>query len=637
MNKSTQSLTDWKLSWKAQDSITQCWAAKQTFNSDGSLSFSSLDYNKSIPAGGSIEFGYTAYSKNSTPSHRDAISFVSSDTPSPSNTPPANTYPGNTPPVIPSSSGPFSTTPVATPARRLATGEKIVFRVQGNRIVDDQGNDILFKGLDRPSLEWNPQGTQLSEEEIATMKEKWKANVVRISLNQNYWFCSQEVSSKGSYKQIINAIVASCIKNEMAVILDLHWTENGHQNPMANRESLRFWREVAIAYKDFGTVIFEPFNEPYDISQEVWLHGDTEYAGYQELVDEIRKTEPIFKVAEADEEQEADGTQRRSVLNALGLSKSTDATQLFASLVDVENRFLGITGGTGFIGQTLQQAALEQKKNILLFSRHSQSLPGARSWSQTSIPDLSGCNQLVHLAGESILGLWTREKRRRILESRREGTRRLVEGIAQAAVKPSVLVSASAIGYYGDHRDALLDETAPGGSGFLAEIAQVWEEEALKAKAYGVRVVLVRIGIVLGATGGIMKLITPLFRLGLGGILGSGKQWMSCIHVKDLARLMLKCADDPNIRGPVNAVMPHPLTNATFTKTVGALLQRPTFLRTPAVALRLGLGELSTLLLGSQRILPTKALEHGYDFQYPTVESALREVFKSTAPIEPSS
>jgi hypothetical protein len=289
-NKSTQSLADWKLSWKEQDSITQCWATKQTLNSDGSLSFSSLDYNKSIPAGGSIEFGYIAYSKNAAPSHRDAISFVFSDSPSPSNTPPANTYPGNTPPVIPSSSGPFSTTPVATPARRPRTGEEIVFRVQGNRIVDDQGNDILFKGLDRPSLEWNPQGTHLSEEEIATMKEKWKANVVRISLNQNYWFCSQEVNSKGSYKQIINAIVASCIKNDMAVILDLHWTENGHQNPMANRESLRFWREVATAYKDFGTVIFEPFNEPYDIPQEVWLHGDAQYAGYQELVDEIRKT-----------------------------------------------------------------------------------------------------------------------------------------------------------------------------------------------------------------------------------------------------------------------------------------------------------------------------------------------------------
>ncbi|MFZ4116617.1 MAG: TIGR01777 family oxidoreductase [Chthoniobacterales bacterium] len=289
--------------------------------------------------------------------------------------------------------------------------------------------------------------------------------------------------------------------------------------------------------------------------------------------------------------------------------------------------FLGITGGTGFIGQALQEAASARDHNILLFSRHPQSLPGARSWSQTTIPDLSGCDQLVHLAGESILGLWTAEKRQRILESRREGTRRLVEGIAKASVKPSVLVSASAIGYYGNGGDTILDETAPGGSGFLAEIAQAWEEEALKAEAYGVRVVLVRIGIVLGATGGIMKLITPLFRLGLGGILGSGRQWMSCIHVKDLAELILKFANDPSIHGPVNAVMPHPLTNTTFTKTIGALLHRPTFLRTPALALRLGLGELSTLLLGSQRILPTKALEHGYDFQYPTVESALKEIF----------
>ena len=286
----------------------------------------------------------------------------------------------------------------------------------------------------------------------------------------------------------------------------------------------------------------------------------------------------------------------------------------------------GITGGTGFIGQALQAAALKQGDNVILFSRHPASLPGARNFSTTTIPDVSGCEQLIHLAGEPILGLWTKEKRRRILESRREGTRRLIEGISKAVVKPSVLVSASAIGYYGDRGDTLLDESTEAGSGFLAEVAQVWEEEAMKAERDGVRVVLLRTGIVLGREEGIMKLITPLFRSGLGGKLGSGNQWMSCIHVNDLVGLILHCCQNTSIRGPINAVMPHPITNADFTKTFGAILKRPTFLATPAMMLRLTLGELSTLLFNSQRVLPTKALKHGYHFQYSTVEEALKEI-----------
>lgn len=287
---------------------------------------------------------------------------------------------------------------------------------------------------------------------------------------------------------------------------------------------------------------------------------------------------------------------------------------------------LGITGGSGFIGQALRAAALKQEHNIVLFSRHPESIPGARLFTTTTVPNVSGCDQLVHLAGEPIIGLWTKEKRRRILESRREGTRQLVEGIAQASVKPSVLISASAIGYYGDRGNAFLDEMAAPGSGFLAEVTQAWEEEAMKAERYGVRVVLLRTGMCLGRQGGVMKLITPLFRWGLGGKLGSGKQWMSCIHVKDLAALILHCCHDVSLHGPINAVMPHPLTNTAFTKALGAAVKRPTFFPIPATALRLLLGELSTLLLYSQRVLPTKALEHGYHFQYPTAEEALEEI-----------
>jgi len=287
---------------------------------------------------------------------------------------------------------------------------------------------------------------------------------------------------------------------------------------------------------------------------------------------------------------------------------------------------LGITGASGFIGQALTAEALREERNVILFSRHPKTTPESRSWSDQSLPNIDGCDQLVHLAGESILGLWTKKKRERILSSRREGTRRLVEAIAQSSRKPSLLVSASAIGYYGNTHDSLLDESTCSGHGFLAEVARAWEEEALKAEAYGVRVVLIRIGIVLGRNGTIMKLMIPLFRMGLGGVVGSGKQWMSCIHINDLVRLILKCCDDRSLCGPLNAVMPEPITNATFTKTLGTLLQRPTPFRIPAIALRTILGELSTLLLNSQRVLPQKAIRHHYNFKYPTLGKALTEI-----------
>jgi len=184
---------------------------------------------------------------------------------------------------------PFPDAKPATPAVRVETGKKIILSTQGNNLVDEQGNTIILKGVARPSLEWNPKGQYLSAADIEKMHE-WGANTIRLDLNQNYWFESKPATTKGSYKQIINAIVYYAIQNHMVVILDLHWTENGHQNPMANRDSLRFWNEVATDYKDFGTVIFELFNEPYNIGKIVWLNGDNQYAGYQQLYDTIRET-----------------------------------------------------------------------------------------------------------------------------------------------------------------------------------------------------------------------------------------------------------------------------------------------------------------------------------------------------------
>lgn len=287
---------------------------------------------------------------------------------------------------------------------------------------------------------------------------------------------------------------------------------------------------------------------------------------------------------------------------------------------------IGITGGTGFIGEAVRREVEKAGDAAILFSRWEGG--GRRRFSFTAPLDVSGCDGLVHLAGESILGLWTREKRRSILQSRVEGTRRLVEGIAAAPAKPRVLVSASAIGIYGDTGDAIVDEDSPAGIDFLAQVAQAWEAEAMKAEALGVRVVRLRIGFVLGRDGGAMKLIKPVFRLGLGGRLGSGRQWMSCIEVTDLAAMVIRCLHDGAISGPLNAVMPEPVTNRDFTRSAAHAARRPALFPAPAFALRLLLGDLSHLMLDSQRVLPDRFAKTGFCYRFDSVESAMKEVFR---------
>jgi uncharacterized protein (TIGR01777 family) len=283
---------------------------------------------------------------------------------------------------------------------------------------------------------------------------------------------------------------------------------------------------------------------------------------------------------------------------------------------------VGITGGTGFIGGAVTRELETQGDRIVLFSRSDR--PGCRKFSEASPLDVSGCGGLVHLAGESILGVWTREKRRRILESRVEGTRRLVEGIAAIpeTLRPRVLVSASAIGFYGETGDRVVDEDSPAGSGFLSEVTQAWEAEAMKATLLGVRVVCLRIGFVLGR-GGAMKLVAPIFRAGLGGRLGSGRQWMSCIGVDDLALMVAESLRNESISGALNAVMPSPVTNAEFTRAVAHGVRRPAIFLVPAWVLRLTLGDLSHLLLDSQRVIPKRLEEHGFRYRYPTLEAAV--------------
>lgn len=283
---------------------------------------------------------------------------------------------------------------------------------------------------------------------------------------------------------------------------------------------------------------------------------------------------------------------------------------------------IGITGGTGFIGKAVTSELRERGDGVVLFSRQPKDQENYRKFSYLEPLNVLGCDGIVHLAGESILGFWTMEKRRRILESRVEGTRRLVEGIAVAETKPRVLVSASAIGYYGDTGNQIIHEDSPAGSGFLAEVAQAWEVEACKAEELGVRVVCLRIGFVLGQDGA-MKLIRPIFSLGLGGRLGSGKQWMSCIALKDLAAMIGECLHNEAISGAMNAVMPEPTTNAEFTKAIARSVQRPAVIPVPAFLLRLALCDLSHLLLDSQRIIPKRFLATGFAYRYPNTEMAL--------------
>jgi uncharacterized protein (TIGR01777 family) len=236
-----------------------------------------------------------------------------------------------------------------------------------------------------------------------------------------------------------------------------------------------------------------------------------------------------------------------------------------------------------------------------------------------------GVDVVFHLAGESVAqGRWTADKKARIRDSRVAGTRNLVTALTRLARPPRVLVSASAVGYYGDRGDEILDEAAGPGSDFLAEVSAAWEREAQVASEAGIRVVNPRIGIVLSERGGALpKMLTP-FRLGLGSPLGSGRQWMPWIHLDDLIGVLLLAAQHEDLQGPLNATAPHPATNREFTRALGRAVHRPTFLpAVPAAILRLTLGEFADVLLASTRAIPLRAQAAGYVFEHPDLHDAL--------------
>jgi uncharacterized protein (TIGR01777 family) len=296
-----------------------------------------------------------------------------------------------------------------------------------------------------------------------------------------------------------------------------------------------------------------------------------------------------------------------------------------------------VTGATGFIGRRL----VGQLDEVVVLSRDAerarQTLAGGDvhvyAWDpQAGSPPpqaFDGVKAVFHLAGESVAeGRWTAAKKQRIRDSRVVGTRNLVAAIRDLATRPKVLVSASAVGFYGDRNDETLTEQAGPGDDFLAQVSVAWEQEARQADALGLRVVNPRIGIVLGADGGAAPKMARLFRLGLGSPLGSGRQWMPWIHLDDLVQLLLFVAGREGLQGPCNAVAPEPTTNRDFTKALARVLHRPAVLPSvPGFALRTALGEFAGALLASQKVSPQVALAEGFEFRHPGIDEALRDVF----------
>lgn len=299
---------------------------------------------------------------------------------------------------------------------------------------------------------------------------------------------------------------------------------------------------------------------------------------------------------------------------------------------------VAVTGGTGFIGGRLVERLQTEGHQVLLLVRNAQKaqqrFPKAEvvsytpktsgDWQQS----IAGCDGVVNLAGEPISNRWTENSKQEILESRQLGTQKIVEAIAQANPKPTVLVNASAVGYYGTSATDVFNETSSPGKDFLAEVCQAWEAEAENVKASGTRLAIIRIGIVLGPDGGVLARMMFPFQLFAGGPLGDGKQWVSWVHRDDLVNLILKALTDSSVAGVLNGTAPNPVSMGQLCQELGNIIQRPSWLPVPAFALELLLGEASKLVLEGQNVRPQKTEAMGFQFQYPTIETALSQILK---------
>ncbi len=289
-----------------------------------------------------------------------------------------------------------------------------------------------------------------------------------------------------------------------------------------------------------------------------------------------------------------------------------------------------LTGATGFIGGHLVQALLSGGHQLSILTRTGRpgSNPRYFEWDNSCLPPAEAlqADAIIHLAGESVAQRWTAEVKRQIRSSRVDVTRALVNGIAQAASKPEVLISASAIGIYGPRGDEILTEGSSAGSGFLEDVCIAWERESQRAAELGVRVVNPRLGIVLGPDGGALQKMVPPFRIGVGGRLGSGTQWMSWIHIDDVVGLLQFALERSEVSGPMNVTAPCPVKNADFTRDLASVLKRPAILPVPLFALKLLFGEMSSVLVSSQRVVPQAATKADYDFRYRKIRPALEQI-----------
>lgn len=288
-----------------------------------------------------------------------------------------------------------------------------------------------------------------------------------------------------------------------------------------------------------------------------------------------------------------------------------------------------VVGVTGFVGNGLPALLAARGMATTGISRKGHgTVPGVDQWQTPETLDFAGYQAVINLAGEPIDQRWTEESRRRFHESRVGLTSRVVEAIAKLpdAQRPKVLVNASAVGIYGDRGDETLTENARPGRGYLADLCNDWEDAALDAESLGLRVVRLRIGIVLGANGSAFEKLRGVFKLGLGGPLGSGKQWMPWIHLADLRAAIVHAVTSETLTGAVNGSAPQPERNADLTRKLAAALHRPAILAVPGFALKLVLGGFGGALLAGQRALPAALEADGFHFQYPTLEAALADL-----------
>ncbi len=293
-----------------------------------------------------------------------------------------------------------------------------------------------------------------------------------------------------------------------------------------------------------------------------------------------------------------------------------------------------ITGASGLVGTELQKSFAEKGYEMLLASRKEPTDENHIQWSIEggfAEPEkLEGIDAVVHLAGENVSGLrWTEDKKKAIRDSRVLGTRNVVDAISKLKNKPKKIVAASAIGFYGTRGDEEVTESSAAGDNFLAEVSKAWEAESRRAEDAGIRTVLLRTGIVLSKDGGALSTMLLPFKLGVGGVVGSGLQWMSWISMDDEIAVINYVIENENIRGAVNAVSPNPVTNHDFTKTLGEVLYRPTFLPLPEFAVSMVFGEMGdALLLASTKVLPKRLQDAGFEFKFPDLKAAIENAVK---------